>query len=249
MHVLTKRTKQSFLRPSLQKENAKVLDGPLASSFALCLSGVEVILAFHTTLLADLEVKINTWEPLSELGALFLPMVRVCRDLSGATDEGSQAFYLKSYSTYVNHYQTAVQLMAKKKDDRALQSMLNHLRPSAGGKGIKDYMIMPVQRIPRYQMLLAELLKATWPSHLDRANLVSAHAKVQEVAVALENQSADASSIAKVMELATMVLQPKDADGHYKLVAPHRRFIDEIHCEFALPEQPPIQLVSPLKHA
>lgn len=47
-----------------------------------------------------------------------------------------------------------MQLLAKKKTDKALQAMLNGLKPQAAGKGIKDYMIMPIQRIPRYQMLL-----------------------------------------------------------------------------------------------
>ena len=47
-----------------------------------------------------------------------------------------------------------MQLLAKKKTDKALQAMLNGLKPQATGKGIKDYMIMPIQRIPRYQMLL-----------------------------------------------------------------------------------------------
>ena len=61
---------------------------------------------------------------------------------------------MKSYSTYVNHYQNVVQLLAKRKTDKGLQNMLEGLKPQSAGKGIKDYLIMPIQRIPRYQMLL-----------------------------------------------------------------------------------------------
>ena len=71
------------------------------------------------------------------------------------------------------------------------------------------------------------MVKATWETHLDYHNLVSAHERVQEVAAALENQSADASSIAKVMELATVFNRRDD----FKLVVPYRRYIDEVPCE------------------
>lgn len=45
-------------------------------------------------------------------------------------------------------------MLAKKKADKQLQTFLDGLKPQQQGKGIKDYMIMPVQRIPRYEMLL-----------------------------------------------------------------------------------------------
>lgn len=62
---------------------------------------------------------------------------------------------MKTYSQYVNHYQMVVQLLAKRKSDSELQNILESFKPDPRGKGIKDYMIMPIQRIPRYQMLLA----------------------------------------------------------------------------------------------
>jgi len=118
--------------------------------------------------------------------------------------------------------------------------MLEGLKPQATGKGIKDYLIMPIQRIPRYQMLLHELVKATWKSHADYNNLVQAQQKVQEVAITLENQSADASSIARVMELSS-VFSRKD---NFKLLVPHRRYIDDTMCTATFPENSnnPIQL-------
>lgn len=54
----------------------------------------------------------------------------------------------------MNHYQNVVQLLAKRRSDKNLQTMLESLKPQTAGKGIKDYLIMPIQRIPRYQMLL-----------------------------------------------------------------------------------------------
>lgn len=43
-------------------------------------------------------------------------------------------------------------------------------------------MILPIQRIPRYELLLKELLKYTATDHKDRENLESSLAKVKDVA-------------------------------------------------------------------
>ena len=66
----------------------------------------------------------------------------------------AKGYYLKSYSQYVNHYQTVVQLLAGQKNNSELQVLLEGLKASKTGKGIKDFLIMPIQRIPRYQMLI-----------------------------------------------------------------------------------------------
>ena len=133
---------QSFLRP-IVKNNAKLIEAQLLSEFSRCLSGIERIFAFHQELLVDIEKCLQDWGPGSKLGANFVQM----------------AFYLKSYTQYVNHYQNVVQMLAKKKGDKQLQNFLDGLKPQQQGKGIKDYMIMPVQRIPRYEMLLSELIR------------------------------------------------------------------------------------------
>lgn len=54
--------------------------------------------------------------------------------------------------------------------------------PTCGGKGIKDFLIMPVQRIPRYSMLLQDMVKNTWPDHADYASLSAALKTILELA-------------------------------------------------------------------
>jgi hypothetical protein len=62
---------------------------------------------------------------------------------------------------------------------------------------LQSYLIMPIQRIPRYKMLLSDLLSHTPTTHPDHANLTSAVALVGGVAVhineavrAMENRRA-----------------------------------------------------------
>jgi len=47
---------------------------------------------------------------------------------------------------------------------------------------LESLLITPVQRIPRYEMLLKDLLKHTWPSHPDHQDLVLALSKIQSTA-------------------------------------------------------------------
>ena len=50
------------------------------------------------------------------------------------------------------------------------------------GQNLQSYAIMPVQRVPRYLLLLRELIKWTSSEHPDRANLELALSHVDESA-------------------------------------------------------------------
>lgn len=43
-------------------------------------------------------------------------------------------------------------------------------------------MILPVQRIPRYTLLLQELVKKTWEDHPDHGDLIQAQQKMKSIA-------------------------------------------------------------------
>lgn len=54
--------------------------------------------------------------------------------------------------------------------------------PESLGHTLRSLLIMPVQRIPRYNLLLQELLKETPDSHPDFANLTDALDSMRKVA-------------------------------------------------------------------
>jgi hypothetical protein len=60
--------------------------------------------------------------------------------------------------------------------------------PRSLGFGIESLLIEPVQRIPRYRMLLEQLLKYTPPSHEEYDSITKALTKISELA--LENNEA-----------------------------------------------------------
>jgi hypothetical protein len=62
---------------------------------------------------------------------------------------------------------------------------------------------MPIQRIPRYLLLLKELIKHTPESHPDFTNLNEAHDKIQKVANALNEAEREAESMHKIYLIQT----------------------------------------------
>lgn len=54
--------------------------------------------------------------------------------------------------------------------------------PRSMGLSIADLLIEPVQRIPRYKLLLEQLLKYTPESHIDHGNIVAALESVSSAA-------------------------------------------------------------------
>lgn len=53
------------------------------------------------------------------------------------------------------------------------------------GLQLKDYFIMPVQRVPRYSMLVRDLIKATNPDHVDFKDLTRASSEFDKLATAI----------------------------------------------------------------
>lgn len=89
-------------------------------------------------------------------------------------------------------------------------------------RGLEDYLIRPVQRIPRYYLLLQDLVKHTSKDHPDYANLASAAQKVQSVAEYMNVKKREAENIMKVTEIQEMI------EGDIEpLAKPHRRFVKE----------------------
>ena len=62
-------------------------------------------------------------------------------------------------------------------------------------------MILPIQRIPRYELLIKDLLKNTWKSHPDYSGLQEALANVKDAAVKLNRAKAFSESRKKIMTL------------------------------------------------
>jgi len=85
-----------------------------------------------------------------------------------------QAGYLSSYSSYINNFDDSracvISLVEKHK---AFAAFLEEAQanPRCNGLTLEAFLIMPVQRLPRYVLLINELLKATPEDSPDHAKL------------------------------------------------------------------------------
>ena len=80
------------------------------------------------------------------------------------------------------------------------------------------------------------MIQYTDPEHRDIENLQSAYKQTLSVAQNIENLSADAISVAKVMEFASSFIHNNEP---FKIVVPHRRYIIEENSISWLPDRPP----------
>ncbi|XP_067935814.1 dynamin-binding protein-like [Watersipora subatra] len=92
------------------------------------------------------------------------------------------------YALYCKNYDEVTSLLEQYKGIKEIQAYFNQgLELIAKGRPekpftVEAFLITPVQRIPRYIMLLMELSEATESSHPDKADLLEARAAQEEVA-------------------------------------------------------------------
>ena len=95
------------------------------------------------------------------------------------------SFFLKMYMQYLSNFELAMTRRAEimcqnRKFAQLLETALTD--PRCNGSGIESFLVTPVQRIPRYRMLLQEILKYTPKDYEDYEDLNNSLLKVSEVA-------------------------------------------------------------------
>ncbi|KAL6078137.1 H/ACA ribonucleoprotein complex subunit CBF5 [Balamuthia mandrillaris] len=167
-------------------------------------SNVELILNVNKELLAGLEERIgNNWNETAVFGDVFLDM----------------APFLKLYSQYSKDHEDANKtLIACQEKYPEFKQFLERKM----GQDISAFLILPIQRIPRYLLLLKDLIRRTDPSHSDYDKLQAAYEKVKEVADFINENIRKAEAMNKIIEI------EKKLEGNPEsLVIPSRRYVRE----------------------
>ncbi|KAK2960106.1 putative RhoGEF domain containing protein [Blattamonas nauphoetae] len=92
--------------------------------------------------------------------------------------------------------------------------------PEVGGQPLESFLIRPIQRIPRYNMMLHDLAANTWPSHPDYDPIHAAANVMQETAAFVDESVHRKERLDKVFEI-----QEKLIPAEYQLVKPSRIFV------------------------
>jgi len=171
-------------------------------------SDLENIHSVNTILLECLNAKMKSWSSKQIIGDVFLHM----------------ADYLRSYTTYVNNYNSAIMTIAKCNSNRKFRDFIEKANSDriCRNLDLESFLIMPIQRVPRYSLLLRDLLKQTPTTHPDHDNLTEALKKIGEVNSYLNQQKAKADERTK------LVNEIKTVHGFKRIediAAPNRRLI------------------------
>eukprot|EP00939_MAST-03C_sp_MAST-3C-sp1_P000879 g879.t1 len=133
--------------------------------------------------------------------------------------------FFKLYKVYCSNHNKAMTIIercssTKPKFTKFCQSVLSD--PEKSNQPLQSLLIMPIQRLPRFKMLLDRLLKYTPADHRDHESLKMCLSSVSQVADYVNQGITEKENRIKVWEVQqTLVPPPSD------LIAPHRVFVRE----------------------
>ena len=137
-----------------------------------------------------MSIRSSGWNEETQLGDIFLEF---CNPM-------------KTYFSYMNHYQTLIPLLRETKGTRFAELLESMKQPACKGKGLRDFLIMPAQRIPRYAMLLSDLSKNTGVNHPDHTNLIHATEQFLALSDQVDRDLADFKALEQCVNLAPQLI-------------------------------------------
>ncbi|CAG8587090.1 1167_t:CDS:2, partial [Acaulospora colombiana] len=154
------------------------------------------------------DVEFDFWDPENgSIGDIFLDM----------------APFFKMYSIYVKNFNSALAVIDDQlRENPQFSEFFRNVIKTGQCKGLtlQAYLIMPVQRIPKYKMLLENLLRKTTETHPDYLNLKKAYQVIENVATFVNETIRQHEMFITMLEI-----QKSLAGFDEVLLIPGRRFI------------------------
>lgn len=143
-------------------------------------SNIDVIEAFHVLMLRKLQSTDN-------IASVIL----------------KHADFLKVYTRYINSYDLSVEVLEENSKNSTFQQFLEcqKLNPACKKREFSSFLIMPVQRIPRYELLFREMLSFSKPCDEDYSHLELAYEKIKAIATRINEEIRKLDDMAELLEL------------------------------------------------
>jgi len=146
----------------------------------------EGIHCLHQNMLKSLEERLENWSESQNIGDIFI----------------RNANALKLYTEYINGYNNSMVLLNEAQKKTSFIEFAKHRCGKSNPAHIlTSLLIQPIQRIPRYEMLLKDLVQSTWLSHDDLPALETALEKIIDAAVFINEQKRKAESLGRLLEI------------------------------------------------
>eukprot|EP00474_Spongospora_subterranea_P010509 CRZ10967.1 hypothetical protein [Spongospora subterranea] len=180
------------------KENPQKY-GVKREQVATVFENIDPIAAFHLIFLVELEKERNLAKVIIRFGD-----------------------FLKMYTTFISTYDKVVRLLGQMRKSSKFTRFLDETRMHVECKGLDlmSFMIMPIQRIPRYELLLRELISC---SEID-PDLNQAYDRIRYIAKHVNETQRHVENMLKLLEIQDRIT---NSDLEFDLLQPHRRLIKE----------------------
>uniref|UniRef100_W5MGW4 Rho guanine nucleotide exchange factor 17 n=1 Tax=Lepisosteus oculatus TaxID=7918 RepID=W5MGW4_LEPOC len=200
---------QGYMKPLKQPENSFICDPSLVDEMFY---QIPEILEHHEQFLEQVLLCVQDWHDKQKVGSLLI-------------ESFSKDILVNIYSAYIDNFLNAKDAVriAKEAKPAFLKFLEQCTRENKEKQALSDLMIKPVQRIPRYELLVKDLLKHTPEDHPDHPFLLDAQKNIKRLAERINKGRRSAEEAEKE----TRVLQEVEAhiEGVENLLNPQRKFL------------------------
>jgi hypothetical protein len=142
---------------------------------------------------------------------------------------------LRLYTVYINGYPKANEAYHKIVKDEPLSQFLGNLRkndPQFKGSDLSSLLIQPIQRLPRYGLLLETLVKNTPEFHYDYQSLMESYTLIKGITGELNEKRNVFESQKRIVEMTSKfplfnAETESDSGVKHRKILNHRRYVKE----------------------
>jgi len=132
--------------------------------------------------------------------------------------------FMKMYQNYINNFENSTKILEERKEKQSgFRDFLKEQQEKSNGQGLSSFLILPIQRVPRYELCLREIIKLTDADNPDLPNLKNCFEKVCEVNKSINSNVLDFQDREKVKSVEERFAMGQDV----ALVAPARKYVRE----------------------
>jgi len=171
-------------------------------------ANVKVIATCHNMFVDPLEKRVKTWTESSTISDLFL-----------------EARWIKLYKHYINQYDSAAKRVKEWRETiKPFKKYLKEVEwtPSLQCTNLESLLVTPIQRLPRYVLLLEEMAKVTPENHPDHGKISDAIALIRELTDYVNKCKKESNNTDELRSIADKVVGLP-----FELVQTHRALVRE----------------------
>lgn len=201
-----------YLTPLMNAAETDLMPNVFKEDIRSIFANTEHLLPINKALYDQICERVASWSPKQCMGDIFLKM----------------APFFKIYNTYQNNYERAQDVLSRLQLDHSFKEECDRIAKSVQQRtgdtkaaSLEGLLIQPVQRIPRYIMLLGELLRKTDESHVDFPALEKSITELEQVMTKLDMEITAHEFREKFLSMGSKI------KGATNLIKAHRFLISE----------------------